>query len=443
MSCNDPVHGSGNGPEFDPFRLQHAAEARQRYFVGLSLSSDGSSLAGSVVQTFGAGLEAEARAVSSMSLQLPSSLQKMWPHFDELSSPPRGSVGEVPVMLAELADYQATIVHRLMTETRLGPDQLLAIGVEDPGLWCELQENLRCYLGLCDAARLSEATGISVIDGFPARDVSQNGRGGPLNPLPLWILLRSRDSSAATTWFIVELKRSIRVSCFLFSAADSMPRVISFPVEPGLLLLDLLVSRMTAGEQVIDQGGRLAVQGQKIPELLDAWKAVEGFRNPSPWSPRVVPPVAFIERLHELAHHDLWSLQDILCTATHLIAEGIERAVEQCRTADERLGARGLLCGGGSENGLIVQQIRSRICETSWCVPGDLELEDAALRSVQAALLALLHVDHVPANLPQLTGAETPRVLGRLTPGAPFNWHRLLELMAQNKPSMMSLRRAM
>jgi 1,6-anhydro-N-acetylmuramate kinase len=152
--------------------------------------------------------------------------------------------------------------------------------------------------------------------------------------------------------------------------------------------------------------------------------------------------VAFIERLNELAHHDLWSLQDILCTATHLIAEGIEHAVEKCRTADDRPGTRGVVCGGGSENGFIVQQIRSRICETSWCVPGDLELEDVAPRSTQAALLALLHVDHVPANLPHLTGAQTPRVLGRLTPGAPFNWHRLLELMAQNKPSMMSLRRA-
>jgi len=443
MSCNDPVHGSGDRPEFDPFRRQHTAEARQRHFVGLSLSRDGSSLAGSVVQTFGAGLEAEARAVSSMSLQLPASLQKTWQHFAELSSPPDGFVGEVPVMLAELAEYQATMVHRLMTETRLGPDQLLAIGVEDPGLWCELQKNHRCYLGLCDAARLSEATGISVIDGFPARDVSQNGRGGPLNPLPLWILLRSIDSSATSTWFVVELKRSIRVSCFLFSAADSLPRVLSFPVEPGLLLLDFLLSKMTAGEQAIDQGGRLAVQGQKIPELLDAWKAVDGFQKPSPWSPRVVRPVAFIEKLEGLPLHDLWSLPDILCTATHLIAEGIERAVERCRTADDRVGAQGILYGGGSQNGLIVQQIRARLCETSWCVPRDLELEDAALGSTQAALLALLHVDHVPANLPQLTGAETPRVLGRLTPGAPFNWHRLLELMAQNKPSMMSLRRAM
>ncbi|MBI86268.1 MAG: hypothetical protein CMJ81_23985 [Planctomycetaceae bacterium] len=442
MSCNDTVHGSGDGPEFDPFRLQRAAEARRRYFVGLSLSSDGSSLAGSVVQTCGVGLEAEARSVSSMSLRLPASLQEAWQHLDGFPSPPGESAGEVPVMLAELAEYQATMVHRLMTETRLGPDQLMAIGVEDPGLWCEVQKNLRCYLGLCDAASLSEATGISVIDGFPARDVSQNGRGGPLSPLPVWILLRSLDPFTASTWFVVELKRSIRVSCFLFSALDTMPRVISFPVEPGLLLLDLLVSKMTANEQAIDQGGRLAVQGKKIPELLDAWKAVEGFRNPAPWNPRVVPPVAFIERLNELAHHDLWSLQDILCTATHLIAEGIEHAVEKCRTADDRPGTRGVVCGGGSENGFIVQQIRSRICETSWCVPGDLELEDVAPRSTQAALLALLHVDHVPANLPHLTGAQTPRVLGRLTPGAPFNWHRLLELMAQNKPSMMSLRRA-
>ena len=49
----------------------------------------------------------------------------------------------------------------------------------------------------------------------------------------------------------------------------------------------------------------------------------------------------------------------------------------------------------------------------------ELGLSDDSLPPACTALLALFHLDQVPGNVRSVTGAEVPRVLGRLTPGSP------------------------
>ena len=69
--------------------------------------------------------------------------------------------------------------------------------------------------------------------------------------------------------------------------------------------------------------------------------------------------------------------------------------------------------------------------------------ESEAIGPACLALLALFHLDQVPANRPEVTGAEVGRVLGRLTPGSPQNWQRLLSEMAEGRPVVRPLRSAL
>ena len=62
--------------------------------------------------------------------------------------------------------------------------------------------------------------------------------------------------------------------------------------------------------------------------------------------------------------------------------------------------------------------------------------------AVVAAVLGLFHIDQMPANIPWLTGAESQRILGRLTPGRPSNWRQLLRSMADFHPAPMKLKDA-
>jgi hypothetical protein len=58
------------------------------------------------------------------------------------------------------------------------------------------------------------------------------------------------------------------------------------------------------------------------------------------------------------------------------------------------------------------------------------------------ALLAMFHIDGVAANATTITGANAPRVLGRLTPGSPQNWQRLLQCCGVGVSTVRPLRSA-
>ena len=95
-----------------------------------------------------------------------------------------------------------------------------------------------------------------------------------------------------------------------------------------------------------------------------------------------------------------------------------------------------LVTGGGSQNGMLLREIADRIEPTSVCRLADLGLEDDALPAISAAALGLLHIDGAAASQPALTGAHSPQVLGRLTPGTPERWRQLIEAIshAQSRP---------
>ena len=68
--------------------------------------------------------------------------------------------------------------------------------------------------------------------------------------------------------------------------------------------------------------------------------------------------------------------------------------------------------------------------------------ESVNLDALVAALLGMFHIDQLPGNLPNLTGARSQRILGRLTPGRPSNWRQLIQAMAQHHPAPMKLKDA-
>lgn len=64
------------------------------------------------------------------------------------------------------------------------------------------------------------------------------------------------------------------------------------------------------------------------------------------------------------------------------------------------------------------------------------------LGAMTAAVKAAFFVDQVPSNLPWITECEVPRILGRISPGRPSCWRRLIEQMADYRPAAMKLREA-
>ena len=101
-----------------------------------------------------------------------------------------------------------------------------------------------------------------------------------------------------------------------------------------------------------------------------------------------------------------------------------------------------ILAGDGHQNGFLFREIQRRLPETELVALGSYGIPADFLRATATAVLGLLHIDQIPANSPTLTGADSPRILGRLTPGNPANWHQVLACMAQTLPDKLPLRSA-
>jgi anhydro-N-acetylmuramic acid kinase len=341
---------------------------------------------------------------------------------------------------------QATLLDELLQSQPLGAERILAVGVHDGGLWHRRRHALTGYLPLCDAARLADLTGLNVIDAFAARDLAQDGLGGPLLPGPQWVLLHDMQRNRV----LIDLGDSVRVT-WMPAARDSdgVARVNAFDAGPGMRLLDRLVATWTETRRTRQISSHrqaafdLAAQGKAIDDLTSAWLANPYFSRPLPrWHALGVATKTFCDAALRLSAGRSWSLCDVLCTAIHFIAAHTARCLAYDLPNFGRIDEV-ILTGDGQHSSLLTQSLAERVGGVAWKREIELDVSAAALAPACVAILALLHLDQTPANLLAVTGARKGRVLGRLTPGSPQRWQQLVKSLADTKPAVLSLRSAL
>jgi len=429
----------------------------RRWLAGVAIAPKCDRLEAALLGVRGRGLAAQPEVVGIQTIGIPRGTTLL---FEALSSVSTHPIASLATLRTQLAEAVAPLVLDMLDALGVAPGRVLAIGVCDPGIWefPEAQDvnTLRLptagatshkapgrseptgYLEICDPARLAEATGLNVIDAFAARDLAVGGQGGPLTALADWVLLHDSLRSRA----LLDLGRTVRLSYIPpIRLERAEARVLSFEVGPGMSLLDTLTQRLTGGQNRFDPGGRMAVQGRRIAELEQHWLANPYFECPPPrWHPRGVRPERFLADAVQMAVASDWSVRDLLCTATHFIAEMVARAISKRLPDDAKLDEI-VVAGGGQHNGMLLHEI-GNLTQKPLVRLADLGIAAESLDPVEAALMAMLHLDQVPANPTSITKAATPRLLGRLTGGSPQSWQFLLETCAGSSSARRPLRTA-
>ena len=169
----------------------------------------------------------------------------------------------------------------------------------------------------------------------------------------------------------------------------------------------------------------MAAQGRRLSALVERWLLDPCFHGPLPrWHPRGVRPERFLAEGLQMAVESHWSVRDLLCSATHFLAETVALALRKAMPEDAALDEL-IVAGGGRHNGMLLREI-GRLCELPLVPVEETTMPPEAIGPTCVALLAMLFLDDVPANATAISGTTTPRILGRLTPGSPQNWQRLL-----------------
>jgi len=303
-------------------------------------------------------------------------------------------------------------------------ESVTAIGYHAEAVSTEAQGSAAGVFEVGEPAVIAERTGVTTVGRFRSRDSAAGGRGAPLVPLADWLLLHDPVKTRLAVHFGGLVKLSyLRAGC-------RPDEIIAFDVGPCGVLLDALARHLTGGQHEFDPGGRFAVQGVRLNALLRRWTSHPFFaRRP----PRSAGGEEFGDRFlresFEAAVRQGWAVRDMLCTATHFVAAGLADAVQRhlpARPPIDELWAS----GGGVKNGFLLRLVQEQFAGIPVSSTEKIGVHPQIKRAATLATLAILTLDGVAGNLPAITGAEGPRLLGALTPGSAANWSRAVDYMA-------------
>jgi anhydro-N-acetylmuramic acid kinase len=318
--------------------------------------------------------------------------ERRWPEalHERLKAvlPPNTTTAEEIAQLDTLVGQEAAAA-----VAHLGADLIAAHG-QTIYHWVEGAHALGT-LQIGQPAWIAEATGTPVISDLRARDIAAGGHGAPLAGT-LDVLWLQGDTPRAA----LNLGGIANVT-----VVGGGVEPVCFDTGPANCLLDVAAARATNGELDHDRDGALASRGRADEDALRRLLDDKYYAQAPPKS-------TGREHFHADYVAERVGLEagpDLLATLTELTAATIAQALEPYGVTEV------IASGGGVRNPALMAALKRRLGVLT--TTADHGLDPAAKEAHLMALIGFLTWHGVPGVPPRLTGAPTPRVLGRKSPG--------------------------
>lgn len=255
-------------------------------------------------------------------------------------------------------------------------------------------------LQLLNGALLAERCGIDVVCDLRSRDVAAKGQGAPLVPA-FHAAVFGRPGQVQAVLNLGGIGN--------LTLLDGQGGVRGFDCGPGNALMDLWCERHLG--QPYDADGAWAAGGRVLAPLLQRLAQEPFLQRPPPKSTgRDLFNGPWLDAL--LRGTDTAPAQDVQATLAEFTVLAAVQALRQHLPGCSSL----LVCGGGALNKLLMARLAAtlpgvRVASTAAAGVPPMQVEAAAF-----AWLARAFVLRQPGNLPAVTGAIGPRVLGALHP---------------------------
>ena len=293
----------------------------------------------------------------------------------------------------------ATASNTLLEQAGVAASAVAAIGSHGQTVRHRPQAAIPFTLQLGDASRIAEHTGITTVADFRRRDVAAGGQGAPLMPAFHLAMLGSSDQDRA----VLNLGGIANLTLLASNGATG-----GFDTGPANALCDAWCLRHTG--QAYDAGGALAARGRVDADLLAALLADPWFASPPPKSTgREQFHLGWVDS--HLAGRPL-DVADVQATLLELTAITVADALRQSLPGAAQM----LVCGGGAHNPLLMQRLAAHLPETTITSISAAGLDPDYVEAMGFAWLAWRVLAGQPGNLPAVTGAAGPRLLGAIYP---------------------------
>ena len=306
----------------------------------------------------------------------------------------------------DLGDWLAEAAIAAIADAGVGRADVAAIASHGQTVWHEPGHSTWQF---GQPAVIAERTGIDVVSDFRVRDVAAHGQGAPLVPAADALLF-----AHPTEWRALQNLGGIG-NVTIVPPGGITISTRAFDTGPGVVVIDG-VTRIVAPGLEYDVGGRLARSGTTIDGVVSTVLTDPYFASPPPKSTgRELFDPAFIAAFVDRCRRERPNASpgDVVATAVSLTAASIADAFRRFVPEPVR---ELVVSGGGAENPALVEAIASAMPSVGVRRFSDLFFDGEAKEAVAFALLGYLHLLGEPGNLPSVTGARGPRILGQRTP---------------------------
>lgn len=288
---------------------------------------------------------------------------------------------------------------RLISEAGMDKREIRAIGSHGQTIWHAPMDRAPHTLQIGDPNLIAWRTGIVTIADFRRMDMAAGGQGAPLAPAFHAQVFRDPGHDRA----IVNIGGIANLSLI---PGDPQASVSGFDTGPGNALLDDWAARHLRTPYDVD--GAWAASGQVHDDLLSRLLADRYFAARPPkstgreyfnlrWLDQYLAPITPTP-----------GAADVQATLVELTARSIARAVKNAAPAARQV----LVCGGGAHNRTLMTRLKRALAGWEVLSTGQIGVDPEAVEAMCFAWLAKRRLEGQPGNLPAVTGAAEPVVLG-------------------------------
>jgi len=255
-----------------------------------------------------------------------------------------------------------------------------------------------------DPKYLFKKLNVPIISNFRNSDIKNGGTGAPLVPFLDKIFFQEKNNSVlciniggiANVTFLPSLK--------------SNKDILGFDTGPGMSLIDEAAKIFFNIE--FDKDGFLCLKGNPNFKLVEKWMKDDFINSSIPKSTgRYEFGLNWLKKNMNILKN--MNKNNILPTLALFTSKSI---IFNCKNfLDFKNIKKIIISGGGIYNAAILQNLKNNFKNISFHISDDLGIDSFSKEALCFALLGAAFLNNTPGNIPSVTGASKPIILGEMT----------------------------
>ncbi|MFC1554649.1 anhydro-N-acetylmuramic acid kinase [candidate division KSB1 bacterium] len=389
--------------------LAETAEKDVKNCIGLMSGTSMDGVDSVLVRITGSGKETGIELIDSITYPLPEDLRNEVLDYIAEDSIPLSKVSQLNFLFGKIF---AEAVKILIAKAGLKNSDIDIIGSHGQTVFHHPQKeqlydkSISSTLQIGEPSVIRAETGILTVGDFRVMDVSLGGSGAPLVPFFDYLALSSpiENRGALNIGGIANIT--------VLPADASMDKVFAFDTGPGNMLIDRLMYKLFKIK--FDEDGKTAKQAEPNEELLSDLMEHPYIQKAPPKSTgREEFGDNLIKTILRRSNKLKLSSNEIISTVTEFTAASIEKNYGLFIEPEYEL-KRIIVSGGGVKNSELIRRLSTRLKNVAVESSENYGISPDYKEAIAFAVFANEAVMGNAVNLPKVTGAGSPGILGKI-----------------------------